>query len=499
LTLPATLAIVPAIWEGRPVLIQDSHNAHGIRHVHRRQAVRRQAQHHHWRFYKNRPEWSFVQNFARAPLSWRREKVVLVGLGSLLALLAFVVLPGWASIRAGVAPPVPRASVTLRLPPAAAPVAAAPEPVEAERWTTVEVARGQTMGDIFAALALSSSDLQRLLSESSRAGALTRIKPGDRFAFRTTGEGRLAALRFAADEASEVTLTLEPSQVAESVAQRPIERRVTMANGSIEHSLFGAGEDAGLSDAMILQLAAVFGYDIDFAQDLRRGDRFAVVYEQVYRDGERLRDGQILAASFINDGKRFLALRHALADGRVDYFAADGRSLRKAFLRTPVEFTRISSRFSSARRHPILGLTRAHRGVDYAAPKGTPIKAAGAGKVAFRGWKSGYGNCIILEHGGKYSTLYGHLSRFAPGVALGRRVVQGETIGYVGMTGLATAPHLHYEFRVHGAHRDPLTVELPKADPLVGADLAQFKLSAARLLSQLALVEGSTPAPIVAN
>jgi murein DD-endopeptidase MepM/ murein hydrolase activator NlpD len=284
------------------------------------------------------------------------------------------------------------------------------------------------------------------------------------------------------------------AEVRESVAERALQRRVGSASGTITHSLFGAGEKAGLDDSVILKMAEVFGYDIDFAQDIRRGDHFAVIYDEVYRDGERLRSGDILAATFVNGGKRYVALRHPQADGTPGYYDAEGRPLKKAFLRSPVEFSRISSRFSSARRHPILGSTRAHRGVDYAAPKGTPIRTAGNGRVVFRGWKSGYGNCVIVQHANNVTTLYGHMSRFAAGRGLGTKVSQGEVIGYVGMTGLATAPHLHYEFRVGGVHRDPLTVPLPKAEPLGPGELLAFHRSSAPVMARLALIEQREPA-----
>ncbi|HET7844289.1 MAG TPA: M23 family metallopeptidase [Xanthomonadales bacterium] len=458
------------------------------RHSHRRQAVRRQAQRHHWRFYKNRSDWSFIQNFARTPIRWRRESTVLGALTVLVGLLAFVVLPGWASVvEKDAVSPASLASMPLALPkmPAVAPlVEAAPAP----EWRVVEIRSGQTMGDVFASLGLDSQTLHRVMSASTRAAAFTTIRPGDRFEFLLPSPGVLAGVRFDAGVDTRIELAISGDRVSETVVPRDVERRVLVSSGTITQSLFGAGEDAGLSDAMVMQLANVFAYDIDFAQDLREGDSFSLVYEEIYRDGEKLRDGNILAASFVNGGHRHVALRYTV-DGVGQFFDADGRPMRKAFLRTPVEFTRISSRFSSARRHPILGLTRAHQGVDYAAPKGTPIKAAGNAKIAFRGWKSGYGNCIILQHSNQYTTLYGHMSRFAENLRVGARVAQGQTIGYVGMTGLATAPHLHYEFRINGVHRDPLSIDLPKADPLTGTQLADFRRLLKPLLAQLDLVE----------
>jgi len=214
-----------------------------------------------------------------------------------------------------------------------------------------------------------------------------------------------------------------------------------------------------------------------------------VLYDDVYREGEHLRDGDIIAATFINQGKRYTAIRYTNADGEILFYNEAGRPLRKSFLRTPVEFTRISSAFSTGRMHPILGYMRAHQGVDYAAPTGTPIRAAGNGKITFRGWRNGYGNFVTIQHNATISTAYGHMSRFA-NEKLGEKVKQGETIGYVGMTGLATGPHLHYEFRVNGVHRDPLTVTLPAAEPLPATQLAQFKQKTAPMLAKLKIVDG---------
>ncbi len=458
--------------------------------THRRHAVRRQAQHRFWQFYRGREHWSFVPNFARAPIHWNRERPVIVVAAALVVVLTLVVLPGWASVvrdDSAAATRMPLASVEVTLPPAAAPIVPAAEP-EPDHWVQVDVKPGQTMSQIFSGLGLKPAVLHDVVQRSARGKALASIRPGDRFAFKIAEPGKLAAIAFEPDDATQVTLTVDAAAIEEKVTPRAMERRVRMAGGRVEHSLFGAGEAAGISDRTIMQMADVFGYDIDFAQDLRRGDEFAVMYEEIWRDGERVRDGNILSASFVNSGRRYVAYRFTRADGTADYFDADGRPLRKAFLRTPVEFSRISSRFSSARRHPVLGTVRAHRGVDYAAPRGTPIRAAGSGKIVFRGWKPGYGNCIIVQHNNSITTLYGHMSGYARN-HVGSRVTQGETIGYVGMTGLASGPHLHYEFRLHGVHRNPLTVPLPKAEPLAGADLVAYAGKVAPLVSHLGLLE----------
>jgi len=255
----------------------------------------------------------------------------------------------------------------------------------------------------------------------------------------------------------------------------------------VDTSLFEAGQHAGLSDSLIMQMAEIFGWDVDFALDIRAGDRFALVFEEQFKDGEKIGEGPIVAAEFSNRGRRIRAVRYVDPAGRIDYFSPDGRSMRKAFLRTPVNFTRISSRFSFSRRHPILHKMRAHRGVDYAAPRGTAVKASGDGRVVFAGRNGGYGRTIVLRNGSVYTTLYAHLSRFSKGIRPGKRVEQGQTIGYVGSTGLATGPHLHYEFRVRGAHRDPLSVKLPQAAPLAEGYMDDFRSRAEPLLAKLDL------------
>jgi len=234
-----------------------------------------------------------------------------------------------------------------------------------------------------------------------------------------------------------------------------------------------------------MQLADIFAWDVDFALDIRSGDSFLVIYEERYLNGEKLDDGDVLAAEFSNQGHRYQALRFVDDDGNRAYLTPDGHSLRKAFLRTPVNFSRISSHFSLGRKHPILHKLRAHKGVDYAAPTGTPVTASGDGKVAFVGTKGGYGKTVVLQHGQGYSTLYAHLSRFTKGLRAGSRVHQGEVIGFVGSSGLATGPHLHYEFQVNGTHMNPLTVRLPQAAPIEQRYRAAFSQLAGERLAQL--------------
>jgi murein DD-endopeptidase MepM/ murein hydrolase activator NlpD len=234
-----------------------------------------------------------------------------------------------------------------------------------------------------------------------------------------------------------------------------------------------------------MNVAGIFAWDVDFVLDIRVGDNFYVLYEEIWQDGEYVTDGEIVAAEFNNNGRSHRAIRFIDEGGRSDYFTPEGLSVRKAFMRAPVDFTRISSNFNPRRRHPILNTIRAHRGVDYAAPRGTPIKASGDGKVIFRGTKSGYGKTVILQHGGNITTLYAHMSNFAAKAKLGSRVVQGQTIGFVGATGLATANHLHYEYRVNGVHRNPRTVPLPKADPIADRYRDEFLAASQPIIEEL--------------
>lgn len=460
-------------------------------------AIRRWVQRHYFQFYSRCANWTFVQNVSAAPVSWRREHWVLGGAAVTAIVLAGFIVPTFAGATRQDPVPVTYTTVQIDLPqrpldeadPAIAALADATAG-SAPEWRIVRVKAGQSLSDIFREQGLSPNDLQRALDAQDDASALRRIRPGDEFAFDLAADGSLRAMRFDRGDAARVTLQFSGDGVQEAVQDRLVERRVQVAHGVVTRSLFDAGEQAGLSDAMVIKLANAFGYDIDFAQDLREGDSFSVIYDDVYREGERLRNGEVLAATFVNQGKRYTAVRYTDTNGETVYYTEDGRPLRKSFLRTPVEFTRISSKFSSGRKHPVLGYMRAHKGVDYAAPTGTPIRAAGDGKITFRGWQNGFGNTIIIQHEGKHTTLYGHMSRFAS-VKVGQRVSQGSTIGYVGATGLATGPHLHYEFRIGGAHRDPLTVTLPPPAPLPAGELARFRQQASPMLAKLQMVDGS--------
>lgn len=347
------------------------------------------------------------------------------------------------------------------------------------------VSKGETLASIFKQQGLSPALLHKIVSSGEKANGLARIHPGQTLRFALDDDNRLQQLVLERSPISSLEIKRTENGFESREISRPVEKRYATAAGIIESSLFLDGQKAGLTDAQIMELAQIFGWDIDFALELREGDQFHVIYEEQYLDGEKLKNGPILAAEFINRGNLYKAVRYTDKDGDTAYYDTDGNAKRRAFIRTPVKFGRISSRFSRKRWHPVLKRWRSHKGVDYAAPKGTPVKATGNGKVVFRGKKGGYGNVIFLRHGGKYTTVYGHLSRFAKGLKKGKAVKQGQIIGYVGSTGLATGPHLHYEFRVHGKHQNPLTIKLPKSIRLPKSELARFKKITAPVVAQL--------------
>lgn len=353
-------------------------------------------------------------------------------------------------------------------------------------WQTVTVRSGDTLSAIFDQLKLSPQQLHAVVESDKANKILSSLQPKQQLQFQIS-ESRLQAIKCIISPEKSLLITRNGEDFNSHIIEHPVEIRLTHASGEIENSLFQAGRDAGLSDNVIMELANIFGWDVDFALDIRKGDKFSLLFEQHYLDGERLRDGKILAAEFTNQDYNYRAVLYTDPDGNTQYYSADGKSMRKAFLRSPVDFRRISSTFQRERYHPVLGKKRPHRGVDYAAATGTPIKAAGDGKVMFRGVKGGYGNTLELQHGSNVTTLYAHLSRFQKGVTNGSRVRQGQTIGYVGQSGLATGPHLHYEFRINGSHRNPLTVKLPDAAPIPEKYKAEFLEQSQQLLAQLDL------------
>jgi murein DD-endopeptidase MepM/ murein hydrolase activator NlpD len=353
----------------------------------------------------------------------------------------------------------------------------------------VIVSRNDTLDRIFRRWKISLADLATLRALPGLKARLDSLHPGELLRLKHR-DGELFGFerRLSDDETLKVVRADDGLKAA--VVENPLETRTRTARGRIDSSLFEAVEAAGAHDQTAVALADIFGWDIDFVLDVRPGDTFAVTYEELWRDGSYLKDGPVLAASFVNQGREYRAVRYTDPDGATGYYNPDGRSVRRAFLRAPLEFSRVSSGFALARMHPILNRIRAHKGVDYAAPTGTPVRAAGDGTVRFAGVLGGYGNLIEIAHTRSITTVYGHLARFAHGIRSGTHVTQGTVIGYVGMTGLATGPHLHYEYRVNGVFKNPQTVPLPAAAPINPSWSVDFRTQADPLLASLDLAGG---------
>jgi murein DD-endopeptidase MepM/ murein hydrolase activator NlpD len=420
---------------------------------------------------------------------WTRRQWAHASLFATIGALVMAIVPGFSAPATGLAEAsLSSARTTMALALPALPKRHAPATPQGSNWQAVTVESGQTLGSVFAQLDLPASTMHRLLANADAHRELVSLRPGDVLEFDIDGAGALRALRYDRDLTHRVQLTLAGDTVREQVIERPTTTRTIVVSGEVGRSLFWSARKLGLPGRTINQLTdEIFKYDIDFNSDVAASDRFSVVVDQVWSEGELLRTGDIQAATFTVRGKPHTAFRFEHA-GKTEYFDADGRPLKKAFIRMPVQYTRISSRFSSSRKHPILGRTRAHQGVDFAAPSGTPIMAAGNARVAFVGWKGGYGRTVILDHGRGYTTLYGHMSRFGK-EKKGQRIAQGTVIGYVGASGLATGPHLHYEFRVNGVHRNPLAVTMPPPEPLHGKVLADFRMQTSKALARIRQVE----------
>ncbi len=335
--------------------------------------------------------------------------------------------------------------------------------------------RGDTLAGFLGRLGVDEAHAARLV----RSRALQALRPGTSVSAEVSAEGRPLSLSFLAGRDTQVTVAPDGAGYRASEAVAPLETRIAMKSSVIRSSLFAASDAAGIPDAIAMQLADVFSGDVDFYRDLRQGDRFTVVYEMHMLRGRPVRAGRLLAAEFINQGRTLRAIQY-----QTSYYSPEGKSLRKAFLRSPLEFSRVSSGFGM-RRHPIRGGWRAHKGIDYAAPTGTRVRAVADGMVEYAGRKGGYGNVVILRHNGQYSTVYGHLSRIM--VRRGARVAQNDTIGLVGATGWATGPHLHYEFRIAGQARNPLAIAMPAAQPVPREQLPAFEAAAEPLVARLDL------------
>lgn len=367
---------------------------------------------------------------------------------------------------------------------------------EDQYWREERIQRGDTVASLLARLHVNDQEALKFLQGSKDAATLYQLIPGKIIRAQTTDEGALLSLRYIHSDGTILQVEKAGDGFNAKEQQAQLEQRVLMKSGEIKSSLFAATDAINLPDAIAVQMADIFSTDVDFHQDLRKGDRFTVVYESFYNNGEPVKTGRLLAAEFVNQGKTYRAVYFQDKLGHGGYYTPDGKNLRKAFLRSPLEFSRISSGFTTARYHPILKEWRAHKGVDYAAPIGTRVKAVADGTVAFVGTERGYGNFILLQHQGKYSTAYGHLSAFAKGLRRGAKVNQGDVIGYVGMTGLATGPHLHFEFRVAGVQHNPLSVDMPVAFPVASQYKQDFKNTVGPLMARLALLRGTNVASL---
>lgn len=362
-------------------------------------------------------------------------------------------------------------------------------PVANNFWQIDQIRRDDTFDSLMTRLNIQNQPAIDFLRYDPGAKAFaTGLRPGSAVHAQTTEEGELLRLQYKTGSSSILNVEQTETGYKAYIAEPELETHTVHKSAVIRSSLFEATDNAGIPDQVAIQLAEIFSSDIDFYRDLRRDDRFSVIYEAGYNSGELISAGKVLAAEFVNQGKTYRAILFRNPDGKHGYYTPEGKSLHKSFLRSPLEFTRISSRFSLGRFHPILQKLRAHKGVDYAAPTGTRIKAAADGSVAFVGKKGGYGNVIILKHANGISTVYGHLSRFSSGLRKGQKVSQGEIIGFVGMSGMATGPHLHYEFLLNGKHRDPLNVALPVALPIPNEYKADFLASSQELVAQLDLL-----------
>lgn len=435
-----------------------------------------------------------------------RLGLLTLGLASIGMVVGKVSEPS-ASVHDPLAPANQLASITLPVAPSdSLPVALVPATPEIahpdqEAQTAVNtgetidvvVEKGASLAKIFAKLDLSPVELDQIVRLGDDALKLTRLRPGESISFNLSNDRQLQRISY--DLGFDRTLHVvrgDDGAFKSEIEQHPLEYRQTLGRGVIHNSFYQAAVDAGVAPELVMELAEIFGWKINFLTDIQDGDSFSIMYETVYKDGEPVTTGDILAASFVNDGKLFQAVRHTDSHGNTAYYTPDGKSLKRGFLRYPVEFSRISSKFSNARLHPVLQTVRAHKGVDFAAPTGTPIRASADGKVTYQGWKGGYGKVVVLQHDGVYSTVYGHMSRFESALREGSRVKQGQVIGYVGATGYATGPHLHYEFRINGQHKDPLSVALPEALPIPASERGRFLSESAQVIAQMARMENET-------
>jgi murein DD-endopeptidase MepM/ murein hydrolase activator NlpD len=359
-----------------------------------------------------------------------------------------------------------------------------------------QVQSGDTLASALARLKIDELDIQRLLGTDAAKQSARRLKAGQRIQATTTASGQLTELKFPNAEGGALRIARQGDDFVSQQSSDVLETRVIMRSGRVTSSLFAATDSAGVPESIADKIADIFSTQIDFRDDLRRGDTFSIVYTVNYRNGEQVAVGKLLAAEFVNAGTPHRVVLFRDPFGREAYYTPEGESLKKGFLRSPLEFTRVTSGFSNSRQHPIFGFHRAHTGVDFGAPTGTRVKATSDAVVAFAGPRGGYGNLAILRHNNGYETYYAHLSAFAPGLRPGRSVEQGQLIGYVGTTGASTGPHLHYEIRIAGTPYNPLAIKLPGAAPLTAALKSAFLQQTASWNQRLILLRGTNIAAL---
>lgn len=414
---------------------------------------------------------------------------LLLGVLSLSAVAAF-----------GIAPDTVVETVPTRIVERVLPAPQVAEPAGgAVYWREERVQRGDTIGALLARAGVEDPAAMNYLRSAREARPIYQLRPGRAVHVAVDDEGDLVAIRFLTGSGEQLTVSRTDDGFRADRNEPVAEVRTALRSGEIRSSLFGAADAAGIPDQVIIALADIFAADIDFYHDVKKGDRFTVVYETRHVDGEPVGTGRILAAEFVNNGVAHRAFQWRDGAGNVGYYDDNGRSSRSAFLRSPMEFSRVTSGFTMARFHPILKTWREHKGVDYAAPAGTPVRATADGTIAFAGWQNGYGNVIYIRHQGAYSTVYGHLSKLAAGLGVGDKVAQGDIIGYVGMTGWATGPHLHYEFRIADQPHDPLALDLPVADPVTPERYAAFREAIAPLVESVALARSLSGSALAAR
>lgn len=360
------------------------------------------------------------------------------------------------------------------------------------KWQTITVKKGDNLSKLFARMEIDTQELHKIVQLGEPTKTLNLISPGEELKFLLINN-KLQELIYEIDDKQALHITRKGDDFVAKTITTELDKRIAHATGVVRSSLYMAAQDAGIPGSLTMELANIFDWNIDFVLDVHTGDRFSIIFEEYYLDGEKISYGNILAAEFVNQGHVYRAVRYTDKNGLSGYYTPDGTNMRKAFLRNPVDGSRISSGFGM-RFHPVLNRMRNHHGVDFAAPIGTPVKATGEGKIILMGRRGGYGNTIVIQHGGRYQTLYAHLSRFAKGLYAGSRVQQGEVIGYVGQTGLATGPHLHYEFRVDGVHRNPMTVKLPGAAPITPLQKLDFRLNTQGYITLLDTLRKTTVA-----